>query len=96
MRREKSVKLGKLLKDYFSDVDKSGGMLTARVLRAWDEIMEPDIVKATADKYFNNKTLYVTISSSILRSLVLGKRKEVLFELNRHLGGCYIQSILLK
>lgn len=96
MKKQSSVKLGDLLKDYLSDIGKSQGILGARVVRCWDETMEENVVKATSSKFFREGILYVTLSSSIIRTILTRRKKSIVYLLNKSLGGMYVKSLVLR
>ncbi|MBQ3382425.1 MAG: DUF721 domain-containing protein [Bacteroidales bacterium] len=96
MKKQSSVKLGDLLKDYLSDIGKSQGILGARVVRCWDETMEENVRKATSSRFFKDGVLYVTISSSIIRTIVSRRSKSIIYLLNKSLGGMYVKSLVLR
>ncbi|MBO7563129.1 MAG: DUF721 domain-containing protein [Bacteroidales bacterium] len=96
MKKQSSVKLGDLLKDYLSDIGKSQGILGARVVRCWDETMEENVVKATSSKFFRDGILYVTLSSSIIRTILTRRKKSIVYLLNKSLGGMYVKSLVLR
>ena len=96
MKKQSSRPLGDLLREYFSDMNRNQGLLGARVVRCWDEKMEPNIVKATSSRFFKDGTLYVNISSSIIRSMLSNRRRQLLYILNSNLGGDFVRTIVLR
>lgn len=96
MKKQSSVKLGDLLRDYMADIGRSEGILSARVLRCWDETMEESVVKATSSKYFKEGTLYVTLNSSIIRNILTRRKKSLIYLMNQSLGGMYVKSLVLR
>ena len=96
MKRQSSRKVGDLLREYFNDLGRNQGLLGARVVRCWDEKMEPNIVKATSSRFFKDGTLYVNLSSSIIRSTLFNRRRQILYILNSNLGGPFVKNIVLR
>lgn len=96
MKKQSSKKLGDLLKDYLSDIGRSQGILGARVVRIWDETMEENVVKATSSRFFKDGTLYVNISSSILRTILSRRKNSILYLLNQKLGGAFVKSLVIR
>ena len=96
MKRNKPVKLGALLKEYFNDIEKGDNILAARVLRTWDEVMEENITRSTMSKYFKNGILYCTISSSILRSMLVARVYSVKEKINNSLGSDVVKKIVFR
>lgn len=96
MKKQSSRKLGDLLREYFNDMGRNQGLLGARVVRCWDEKMDQNIVKATSSRFFKDGILYVNIQSSIIRSTLYNRRRQLLYILNSNLGGIFVKNILLR
>ena len=96
MKRQSSIRLGALLKDYFSEIGRSNGILSARVVRCWDEVMEENVRHSTSSRFFKDGTLYVTVSSSIIRSILSKRKSHIIGLLNSNLGGPYVKSLILR
>ena len=96
MKKQSSKPIGELLREYLNSMGGKEGLLGARVVRCWDEKMEPNIVKATSSRFYKDGTLYVTISSSIIRTIVSRRSKSIIYLLNKSLGGMYVKSLVLR
>ena len=96
MKKQSSRKLGDLLREYFNDMGRNQGLLGARVVRCWDEKMDQNIVKATSSRFFKDGILYVNIQSSIVRSTLYNRRRQLMYILNSNLGGDFIKNIVLR
>ena len=96
MKRQSSRKVGDLLREYFNDLGRNQGLLGARVVRCWDEKMDQNIVKATSSRFFKDGTLYVNIQSSIVRSTLYSRRRQLIYILNSNLGGDFVKNIVLR
>ena len=96
MKRNKPVKLGQLLREYINDIEKGDNILAARVLRTWDEVMEENITRATMSKFFKDGILYCTISSSILRSMLIARAYSIKETINKALGSDVVKKIVLR
>ena len=90
MKKQSSRKLGDLLKDYLEDIGRNQGILSARVVRCWDE------VRATSSRFFKDGVLYVNFSSSIIRSIASRRSRSIIYILNKSLGGSYVKSLVLR
>ena len=96
MKRQSSRLVGDLLREYMNDLGRSKGILGARVVRCWDESMDKNIVSATSSRFFKDGTLYVNISSSIVRTMLLRRKSQIIFLLNRNLGGTFVKNLVLR
>lgn len=96
MKRQGSQLLGDLLKEYMNDLGRSQGILGARVVRCWDEKMEKNIVSATSSRFFKDGTLYVNLTSSILRTMLSRRKNQIIYLLNSNLGGVFVKNLVLR
>ncbi|MBP5228768.1 MAG: DUF721 domain-containing protein [Bacteroidales bacterium] len=96
MKRNKPVKLAQLLKEYINDIETGDNILAARVLRTWDEVMEENITRATMSKFFKDGVLYCTISSSILRSMLVARGYSIKEKINNTLGSDVVKKIVFR
>ncbi len=96
MKKQSSRKLGDLIQDYLADIGRNQGILGARVVRCWDETMEGSVLRATSSRFFKDGTLYVNLSSSVLRNLLSRRTKSIIYLLNKKLGGAVVQKIILR
>lgn len=96
MKKQTSRRLGDIMKEYLAEIGRSQGILGARVVRCWDETMEPGVVKATASRFFKDGTLYVNLNSSILRSILSRRSKSIIYLLNKNLGGAVVNKLVLR
>ncbi|MBQ1882502.1 MAG: DUF721 domain-containing protein [Bacteroidales bacterium] len=96
MKKQSSRKLGDLLREYLDDIGRNQGILSARVVRCWDENMESNIVRATSSRFFKDGVLYVNFSSSIIRSIASRRSRSIIYILNKSLGGSYVKSLVLR
>ncbi len=96
MKRNKPVKLAQLLKEYINDIETGDNILAARVLRTCDEVMEENITRATMSKFFKDGVLYCTISSSILRSMLVARGYSIKEKINNTLGSDVVKKIVFR
>lgn len=68
-------------------------LLQKRLVEAWPQIAGPLIQRYTLNTYIYNQTLYVRLSSPVLRSELLMRRQELVNNLNQYVGSQVITDI---
>ena len=77
MMHRNAQTLGDAIREFFEDnAELRGKILEIRVMRAWGEILGPMVAQYTRNIYVKDKVLYVSLTSSVLRSeLVLCRER---------------------
>lgn len=97
MQRKYPQSLSQVIREFLSENPAfSRGLITGRVLNSWDRAMGPKIAAATISKSFRNDTLYCTISSSLLRNILLRDKQLAIRRVNEACGADYVKKIVLK
>jgi len=71
-------------------------MMEARVQRLWGELFGPSIVQYTTNLYIKNRTLYVSMSSSVVRNEMISMRKRLVATLNENAGANVIDDVVIR
>lgn len=97
MRRSNPEPLNNILNDFFSsNPELRRRILIMRVQRAWSELLGPSVAQYTTGIYVRNRVLYVSLTSSVLRSELLLNREQLIHRLNNHAGGEVITDIVIR
>jgi F0F1-type ATP synthase delta subunit len=97
MRRKNSQTVREVLKDFFKDnAELYEKMLEIRVQRGWGEILGPMIQQYTRNIYVKNHVLYVSLTSSVLRSELTLCREKLIKSLNEYAGSDVIYDIVIR
>lgn len=67
-----------------------------RLIESWKEVVGPGIARYTSELYIKNQTLYVHLTSSVLRQELLMGRTLLVRNLNNKVGAQVITNIVLK
>ncbi len=91
----KSIKniLGKLID---SSSNLNSGLNNIKVQKLWIEVMGSNVNSYTKEVVLKNKTLYINLSSSILRQELSYGKQKIVDLLNKELGKKIIQKIVLR
>jgi len=95
-RKNDNLRLGEALKEFISENKLQKGMDRVNAREAWINLMGNGVNNYTTAIELRNDTLFVSLSSSVLREeLSLGKSKIVKL-LNEELGKDLITKIVLR
>jgi predicted nucleic acid-binding Zn ribbon protein len=94
MKRTDTQPIGKILQAFFADnpamADK---MAETRLMNYWNE-MSPAVSRYTENVYIKNKTLYVKLSSAVLKNELMMHRTQLVSDLNEKAGRNVITAIV--
>ncbi|MDR1200956.1 MAG: DUF721 domain-containing protein [Tannerellaceae bacterium] len=97
MRRKNAQTIGEVLNDFFKDnAELRKRILEIRVKRAWGEVLGPTIQQYTRNIYIKNNTLYVSLTSSVLRNELTLSRDKLVKSLNDYAGSTVIHTIIIR
>ncbi|MCC8143622.1 MAG: DUF721 domain-containing protein [Tannerellaceae bacterium] len=97
MKRRNAQTLGEVLRDFFEDnTELYEKMIEIRVKRAWGEVLGNMVLQYTRELYVKDRVLYVSLSSSVLRSELLLCRQRLVKSLNEHVGTQALTDIVLR
>ena len=83
MMHRNAQTLGDAIREFFEDnAELRGKILEIRVMRAWGEILGPMVAQYTRNIYVKDKVLYVSLTSSVLRSELVLCRERLVKSLN--------------
>ena len=82
--RKGPVTMEALVKEYVKSMRLTSGLNTRRIYAAWDQVSGAG--PFTLKKYFRNGTLYITLSSSVVRSQLYFQRDLLLEKINAALA----------
>jgi predicted nucleic acid-binding Zn ribbon protein len=96
MRKSNTQKIGKVIDEYLRDSGLIQKLRKARVLNHWEELMGKTVANRTKSIYIKNRTLFVILSSSVLRNELSMMRQEIIDAVNKHAGEMIIDNVVLK
>ena len=97
MKRTNSQTIGDVLREFMAQnpalQEKIGEI---RVERAWKEVLGPFVSQYTHQLYVKNKVLYVSLTSSVLRSELTLCRDRLVKSLNEYAGADVLRDIVIR
>jgi len=96
MRRSEIHSLGSAIKSYLKESKFDRKLAEVDAVGSWESIIGKPIARATTSIYIKNETLYIHLSSSIVRNELFMMRNDILRAVNNHAGTPIVKAIVLK
>lgn len=94
MKRNDAQSIGDLLRHYLRQESLETPLNERRLVNAWPEVLGPTIARYTESLFIKNQTLYVHLTSAVLRQELMMGRDLLVRNLNRHVGAQVITNIV--
>ncbi len=95
-RNNENMKLSEALKDFVSTNKLQKGLDKVNAREVWNSQMGPAIEKYTTSIKLDGSTLYVQLSSSVLREELSYGKEKIVRMLNAELGKDLITKLVLR
>ena len=95
-RLNDNLKLSDVLKEFVETNNLQEGLNKVDVKEAWESLMGNGVNSYTTNVALKNKTLYITLSSSVLREELSYGTGKIINMLNEALGKNLIEKLVLR
>ncbi len=95
-RHQEHQSLEEVLKDFVTDNNLQKGLDKVAVKDVWQNVMGPAITKYTQNIKLERDTLFVQLTSSVLREELSYGKEKILTNLNEELGKELIKKLILR
>lgn len=95
-RHNDHINLSDALKEFVSENKLQSGLDKVNVEHAWEEMMGPGVNNYTNSVKLKGTTLYVALSSSVLREELSYGKEKIIAMLNKSLDKELITKLVLK
>lgn len=95
-RNTEESSIADVLKTFIEANRLQGGLDKVDVREAWKNVMGPGVNNYTVDVILKNSTLYVALSSAVLREELMYGKEKIITILNEELRRDVIKNIVLK
>ena len=95
-RHKEHQNMSEALKAFVETNKLQGGFDKIDVREAWEELMGNGVNNYTTNILLKNKTLYVQLSSSVLREELSYGKTKIIAMINEHLGKPLVQELVLR
>jgi predicted nucleic acid-binding Zn ribbon protein len=96
MERSNIQSLRQVIDKFLKETPLHKKLLERRIIEGWDEVMGKAVAQATGKRYINDGTLYIHLSSSVLRNELFMMKDSILAKLNRYAGEEVIRDVVFK
>jgi len=94
MKRKNAEQLGDLVRQFLRAEGIETPYNEYRLVQAWPEVMGAAVARYTDNVFIKNETLYVRLTSSVLRHELFIGRQQLVKRLNDHVGAQVINKIV--
>ncbi|WBU89671.1 DUF721 domain-containing protein [Cellulophaga omnivescoria] len=95
-RKKENLQLGDLLQDFIKENKLDRGIDGVDTRAAWKNLMGPGVNNYTTAVELRNGTLYVSLSSSVLREELSHGNSKIIKMINEDLGKEVIKKLVLR
>jgi predicted nucleic acid-binding Zn ribbon protein len=96
MKRNHAEHIGKLIYQFLRQEGLEAPLYEQRLLDSWSEVLGPTITSYTKELFIRNQTLFVHLTSSVLRQELTMCRTLLVHKLNEHVGSTVIANIVFQ
>ena len=96
MKRTNSEAVGDLIRQYLRQQGLESPLNEYRLIAGWEHVMGPIIARYTKEVIIRNQTLYVQLTSPVIRQELHMQRRELTARLNAYAGAQVIVDIVFR
>ena len=96
MKRNNTESIGNLIRQFMRQEGLESPLNEYRLIQGWKEVLGPGIASYTNNLFIRNQTLYVHLTSSVLRQELMMKREQIIKNLNQQVGAQVIVNIIFQ
>lgn len=93
MKRRKAEQVGDVVRVLLRQQGLEGPLNEYRLIQSWTDVLGKPIERYTRDLYIRGQTLYVRLSSSVLKNELMMQRSMLVQNLNAAVGAQVITDI---
>ena len=96
MKKQDALPIGEIIAQFISEKNIGQKLDETQIMRLWPKIAGETVNAYTQSMYVHNRTLYVRLSSAVLRNELMMLRSELLNRLNSEIGHPVIDNIIFR
>ncbi|WP_163706950.1 DUF721 domain-containing protein [Mangrovibacterium lignilyticum] len=96
MRKSNTEKLSQVLKQYIQQNNLQPKLSELDIVQSWEAMMGKTVASYTEDIRISNGTLFIKLSSPILRNELVMMREQIKKHLNENAGAEVIRQIVFR
>ena len=96
MRKSQTQNISEIISSMLKVYGLEDKLAETRLIQSWEELLGKSVARLTKNMYVKNRTLFVNLNSSVVRSELSMIKKDILIRLNEKAGKCVIDDIVLR
>lgn len=96
MRRSNTQPLSEVLREFINKNRIERKLKEVDAVQSWENLLGKTIARYTRNIFISNKTLYVEISSSVVKNELVMMREEIRRKINEQAGEELVSRIVFK
>ena len=96
MRRNNAEHIGDVIRLFLRQQGLESPLNEYRLVQAWKDVVGPAMARYTSSLYIKNQTLYVHLTSAVLRQELMMARELLVKNLNQQVGAQVIVNIVFR
>lgn len=96
MRKSNTQKIGEVILDYLKELQIDRKLKEVQLVSQWESMMGKTVAVRTDRIYIRSRTLFIHVTSSVLKSELIMMRQEILEKLNENAGERLIEQIVIR
>lgn len=96
MRKSNTQSISSVLKSYVRENNLERKLYELDLIKSWESVMGKMVARHTGNMYIQHKTLFIEISSPIIRNELLMMKEEIRVRLNEVVGEELIKTIIFR
>ncbi len=96
MRRSKTANISEIISALLKEQGLEGKLEENRLINSWEDLLGRSVAKVTRNIYIRERTLFVSLTSSVVRNELMMIRDEIIKRLNERAGRDVIDRIELR
>jgi len=95
MKRTNTSSIAQIINDVINEYKIGDKLKETRIIAAWSQVLGP-LAKPDDELYIKNRTLFVKLSSSVIRNELTMMRSRIMQQLNEKAGENVITDIVFR
>lgn len=96
MKRQEAMPVGEILRNLLKAQHLDAKLDEIKLIKLWPQMMGPTIAEYTQQIYLKNGTLYISLTSAVLRNELLMYREMLIKRLNKEIGSPLVKEIIFR
>ncbi len=96
MRKSQTQNISQVISDILKANGLEDKLAETRLIQSWEELLGKSVARLTKSLYIKNRTLFVSLNSSVVRNELAMIKKDIIIRLNEKAGKCVIDDIVLR